>query len=231
VYGRRRSRTTVVLFGDSHAMQHFPALQRVALARGRRLVVLTKAGCPPPRVRVVFVPSQRDYAECDTWRDYALRRIAGERPALVVAGSSAHYTVVDRGRRVGGAAGTRLLAAAYPAIIRRLQAAAPDVAVLTDAPRPPLDVPDCVSGSMTHLQVCAFPRARAIAAAQAVEASVSEVDGVRVVDPTDAFCLPDLCPAVIGDVLVYRNSGHVTASFSETLAGWLGRRLPWRPAA
>ena len=31
---------------------------------------------------------------------------------------------------------------------------------------------------------------------------------------------------MIGDVLVYRNSGHVTASFIETLAPWLATRLP-----
>ena len=31
---------------------------------------------------------------------------------------------------------------------------------------------------------------------------------------------------MIGDVLVYRNSGHLTASFAATLGPWLGRRLP-----
>ena len=45
-------------------------------------------------------------------------------------------------------------------------------------------------------------------------------------DPTDLLCLEDLCPSVIGDVLVYRNSGHLTASFAATMGPWLGRRLP-----
>jgi hypothetical protein len=30
---------------------------------------------------------------------------------------------------------------------------------------------------------------------------------------------------VIGDVLVYRNAGHLTATYARTLAPWLGRRL------
>ena len=47
VYGDRGARTTVVLFGDSHAMQYFPALQRIAGRRHWRLVELTKAACPP----------------------------------------------------------------------------------------------------------------------------------------------------------------------------------------
>jgi hypothetical protein len=50
-----------------------------------------------------------------------------------------------------------------------------------------------------------------------------------VLDPTDLLCLADVCPSVIGDVLVYRNSGHLTASFAATLGPWLERRLP-RPA-
>jgi hypothetical protein len=48
---------------------------------------------------------------------------------------------------------------------------------------------------------------------------------IETVDATDRFCLPDLCPAVVGEVLVYRNSGHVTASYMKTLAPWLERRL------
>jgi len=52
VYGAKRSATTVVLLGDSHALHYFPALDRVARHRGWRLVVLTKAGCAPAAGRV-----------------------------------------------------------------------------------------------------------------------------------------------------------------------------------
>ena len=44
------------------------------------------------------------------------------------------------------------------------------------------------------------------------------------IDPTEPVLPgPDLCPAVIGDVLVYRNSGHITASFMATMRPWLER--------
>ena len=39
----------------------------------------------------------------------------------------------------------------------------------------------------------------------------------------------ELCPAVIGDVLVYRNSGHLTATYARSLTPWLSRRLPVLP--
>ena len=225
VYGNRESRTTVVLFGDSHAMQYFPALEQIAVRHRWRLVELTKAGCPPPRVHVIYAPARREYPECDAWREHALERIERERPALVVATASVQYRVVAGGHRLGADASARALAAGYAPTLLRLRAAAGRVAVLTDAPVAPWDVPACVSAALDDLRRCAFPRSRAIARALDVSAAVEQVDGIRVIDPTSRFCLSDVCPAVIGDVLVYRNSGHVTATYAESLAPWLERRL------
>jgi hypothetical protein len=52
VYGNLSSKTTVVLFGDSHAMQWFPTLNEIAKERNWRLVGLTKAACPPAEVHI-----------------------------------------------------------------------------------------------------------------------------------------------------------------------------------
>ena len=124
VYGNRRSRTTIVLFGDSHAMQYFPALEQIAVRRRWRLVELTKAGCPPPRVHVVYAPARREYPQCDAWREHALQRIERERPALVVATASVQYRVVAGGRRLGADAGMRAFADGYAPTLRRLRGAA-----------------------------------------------------------------------------------------------------------
>ena len=55
VYGNPSSKTTVVLFGDSHVMQWFPALNELAKERNWRLVGLTKAACPPAEVHIAKV--------------------------------------------------------------------------------------------------------------------------------------------------------------------------------
>ena len=227
VYGARRPLATVVLFGDSHAMQLFPALEHVALRRRWRLVNLTKAGCPPSIAPVVSPLSRRRYPECDAWREHALRRIEREeRPALVLAAGSAHHRVFDGSKRLGDEAGLRTLANGWRPVLRRLRATADHVVVAADPPRAPLDVPACVSEHLKELRRCAFARGRASAEAQAVSEILRTVGGVRVLDPKDVLCLEDLCPSVIGDVLVYRNSGHLTASFAATMGPWLGRRLP-----
>ena len=159
VYGARRSRTTVVLFGDSHAMQLFPALEHVAQRRRWRLVNLTKAGCPPSAVAVVSPLSRRRYPECAAWREHALRRIEREgRPALVLAAGSAHHQVLDGGRRLESAAALRALAAGWRPVLARLRAAAGEVVAVTDPPRVKFDVPACVSEHLRALRRCAFAR-------------------------------------------------------------------------
>src|SRR3954454_17639837 len=85
VHGVPSSDTTVVLFGSSHAMQWFPALNEIAKERDWRLVGLTKSACPPAEVHVYSGVLRREYRECDQWRERTLKRIVqDENPSLIV---------------------------------------------------------------------------------------------------------------------------------------------------
>lgn len=48
--------------------------------------------------------------------------------------------------------------------------------------------------------------------------------GVEVLDMSAYFCRQGICPAVIGNVLVYRDN-HMTNTFAKTLAPALARQL------
>jgi SGNH domain (fused to AT3 domains) len=216
VYGAKRSSTTVVLFGDSHALQYFPALDRVARHRGWRLVVLTKAGCAPAAGRVRSV--RRYSRACARWRDYAIRRIARERPALIVASGATHYRVYEGGRWLGRRASDRVLTRGYVTTARRLAAIAP-LTVIRDLLAPPLDVPACVASALGHLRLCAFVRTRADVITPSVRA------GVTMLDPLEELCPRRMCPAVIGDVIVYRHEAHITATYASTMWRWLDAAL------
>ncbi|MCQ6271645.1 hypothetical protein M8J71_14270 [Pseudarthrobacter sp. R1] len=54
--------------------------------------------------------------------------------------------------------------------------------------------------------------------------AADQVEGVEVVDLADYFCRSQLCPAVIGNVLVFRDN-HLTNTFAKSLAPVLARRL------
>jgi hypothetical protein len=218
-YGDPRSKTTVVLLGDSHGLMYSPARLRLANEHRWRLISLTRAGCTSAEVH--FQDS------CDTWRENELRRIERVRPDLVVVTNAVdfHYRVESGGRRLSRADSEPLLEAGFARTLRRIKRTGAKVAVIRDIAKTPIDVPDCVAGHLDHLRKCAFTPERSQRLAYD-ERGARRVRHVRMIDPLPEICPDDSCPAVIGNALVYRNSYHLSATFARTLAPWLGRHLP-----
>ncbi len=157
---------------------------------------------------------------CARWRDYAIRRIARERPALIVASGATYYRVFQRGRWLGRRASDRALSRGYVATATRLAAIAP-LTVIRDLLMPPLDVPACVATALhapAPLRVRADPPGRH-------HPSVRGIAAVTMLDPLKELCPRRLCPAVIGDVIVYRHEAHITATYARTMWRWLDAAL------
>src|ERR1044071_5244454 len=76
----------IVLFGDSHAIQWFNPLRRLAKQYGWRLTTVLKSGCPATDVE----PRGNDArpGTCRAWRAAAIRQIQAAKPALVIVASS-----------------------------------------------------------------------------------------------------------------------------------------------
>jgi hypothetical protein len=72
---------------------------------------------------------------------------------------------------------------------------------------------------MDNLAACAFERSPADenggAGAQVVAAK--ELADVHLVDLNDFICPGEMCPAVIGSVLVYRQGSHLTKTYVDSL--------------
>jgi hypothetical protein len=93
VFGDATGRRTVVLLGDSHAAQWFPALSTLAVRERFRLVAWTKSGCPfAPAVNLFLPAIGRGYTECLAWQASVVRQLrALPRPALVILGRISTY--------------------------------------------------------------------------------------------------------------------------------------------
>lgn len=226
VYGDPDGDTTVVLYGDSHALQYFAAMNAIAKDRGWRLVALGKAACTPAQVSTYNSQFKREYSECDEFRDAAMRRIDAEHPALVVTGNRATETVVEDGDRLTDDASADALRDGYVKTLDELRDTGAKVAVMQDNPRPPTDIPSCVSKSMRDLTDCAFAESEALDFEPVNSEAADEVPGVRLIDVAPMLCRDGTCPAVIGNVIVYRNDAHLTATYVRTLTTWLSHQLP-----
>ncbi|KAA2256394.1 acyltransferase [Solihabitans fulvus] len=217
LFGDTTSAHRIVLLGDSHAAQWFPAVAEVAKRRGWALEVLTKSGCPLPRITVQSPQLGREYRECDTWRDAALDRVAaGPRPELIVMSALNRYTA-DRAA----------LARGWDYSLGRLGATGAPVVYLRDTPFAAKDIPTCLSGELANWSACAFPRTDGMLADPLAEDVVwGRRPALRMVDVTDVLCPPgDRCPAVLDGVLLYRDDAHLTNTAAALLSQRVARSL------
>ncbi|WP_432489608.1 acyltransferase family protein [Kineococcus sp. SYSU DK018] len=212
VYGDPAGERTLVLFGDSHADTWFPAVERIAVERGLRLVVLTKAACPPARVQVYQEHLNRSFHECGTWRDAALERIRQLRPAAVVVTGYARQELV-------GDASPRTWRRGVDATVRAMPAGT-EVFWLADNPDMGHRVPVCLSAALHDPARCEGARDEVLdeAHSAAVRAAVEGAGGTYV-DTTAWLCPGGTCSVIDGNRLMYRDDDHLTATYTASLAG------------
>ncbi|WP_428949836.1 acyltransferase family protein [Streptomyces sp. cg35] len=224
VYGDPASDTTVVLFGDSHAAQWFPALERLARERHWRLVSWTKASCKVADVTIVSAGAP--YTACDTWRSKVLARIADLRPDLVIASSSE----AGDAARPGAEGAVRQWTSGFERTYRSIRASGARVVALLDTPWPVSDAVDCAATYSLRLGRCAAAPGRAVKdphKAAAVRAAAAST-GASAVDPGRWLCAPRVCPVLVADTLVYRDDGHMAEAYARALSPVLGAELTRR---
>jgi hypothetical protein len=224
-YARRRSKTTAVLVGDSHAAQWLPAVEGLAATRGWRLLAFTKSGCPMVDVSVWNFPLKRDYRECGRWREHVLARMRREAAAVAFVANSRMYEVVDAGGRRGPAAESELWPVGLVSSLQSIARVADHVVMLGDTPRLDYDPLECLA-SNDAVEDCETRRVSMVDADYAAEeaAAASDADVARIA--TDEWVCPEEdCPLVRGTMLVYRDHHHLTATFARALAPLLGAAL------
>jgi len=198
----------VVLFGDSHAAQWYPALRPLAESGEVRLEAHTKSGCP------AAPPSAIASTSCPEWVDNVAGKLVADPPALVILGNFAKlYFPGDENRG-------QLWREALTAAIERLPAQS-HLVLLADTPSTGTTPSICLARFIDDADYCALDRTEALdSALQAVERSVAEqYENVSYLDFTELFCNATICPSVIGDTLVYRDGSHITTEMSRVLSG------------
>src|SRR5262249_52403213 len=190
VYGEPAGSRTVVLFGDSHAAQWFPALERLSLVQHWRLVELTKSSCSAADLPLWHDTLKRTYTECVAWHRAAIARIDQLRPGLVVVGSSFNYRPATPEPDLPAQ-----WKAAWDRTFDELQGSGARVAAIADTPYMGRSVPECLAepanandaGNCTRSLHASLrgPEQRAVFLAYA--------DRVTVIDPLAWFCTR-ICP-------------------------------------
>jgi hypothetical protein len=222
VYGDPKGKTTIVLFGDSHASQWFPPIDHFATVHHDRLVSLTHSFCP-----AAVVPLHGSAAAaCTLWRHRALRRIRSEHPDLIVIGSMPPALLGDDGSVLwDGDEHARIWRAGYDAVLRRLHRYTPHILLLSDS-RMRINVPRCLEAHLDDAGACTTPRDESIDPVQVgIEHDLVDQDDVGLIVTTAWTCPSDPCPGIIGNILVWRDVMHLTPVVTEKFKGRIANAL------
>jgi peptidoglycan/LPS O-acetylase OafA/YrhL len=224
-FGAVSSDRRVVLLGDSHAVVLFPPLQQVAEKNDWHLNSWTKSACPVSDVTTYNRSRERVFTECDEFRDAILDRVVATRPDVVVIAEAAprNRRVVDRtsGELLSETESREQIEAGMARVLRRLSEAGIQVVLAVDPPAAPFDPPTCLA-EKARVRPCTFRRP---AVGGNERAAGSGIAGVTYLDYLDEICGPRRCSPVLGDILVYRDTNHLTRTYAMTLVPRLRRLL------
>ena len=197
-YGDKESSKTIVLYGDSHAAQWFPTLDKMATERGIKLVSLTKSACPAVDAKR---PDQGAFKQvhCTKWRENSIKRIAEIQPLAVITSSFQYFTPSNNKitRAQWWNDGQRKL-------LKGLRGSTNNLIYISDTPRPLRDIPNCLASRDS--KVCDSTE----------RSKVSVIRGFDVINPNPWLC-SSYCPAIVEGTVAYRDASHISVDMALKL--------------
>ena len=197
-YGDKESSKTIVLYGDSHAAQWFPTLEKMATERGFKLVSLTKSACPAVDAKR---PDQGAFKQvhCTKWRENSIKRIAEIQPLAVITSSFQYFTPSNNKitRAQWWNDGQRKL-------LKGLRGSTNNLIYISDTPRPLRDIPNCLASRDS--KVCDSTE----------RSKVSVIRGFDVINPNPWLC-SSYCPAIVEGTVAYRDASHISVDMALKL--------------
>jgi hypothetical protein len=152
------------------------------------------------------------------WRRDVIDLIAGMQPDLVIM-SSYRY------KQVGSAAGRDpdvVWQEGIDLTVSKVRPLTTHLILLGDSPTPQDDIPSCLASNLSSVGSCMSSRDNAVRPGRlAVERDVAQKYDADFIPTSDWMCTDTVCPVVIGNVLMYRDNSHITATASEFLSPFI----------
>ncbi|RSM85277.1 acyltransferase [Kibdelosporangium aridum] len=194
----------LVLVGDSHVHQYAAALGPVARHRNWQLTLMNRGSCPFSTNSETVIGDKA----CKDWNSAAVKEIVDLRPDAVV-------TLASRNVRIGLTEETPV---GFVEQWRALEQAGIPVLAIRDNPRYNHSPSVCANTHGRNTPQCNIPRAEIIPEVPSYASLDATPSNVSFLDFSNYFCTPEICPPVIGNILVYMDDNHITATFMTTMS-------------
>lgn len=197
-------RAIIALVGGSRTGHWFPALEELAEELQIRIDVYNKDACRFSTQDFDGLLSD----SCIEWNELVVKPLLDDPPDLIFTTAN-----VDRDTTIPPG---------YLDMFEKFEGITTILAI-RDNPSMPEDVPTCVETK--GAEGCAVPRENLLAAVPPWENTEKVPSHVYFVDLTDYLCDEEVCHAVIGNIVVYRDRYHFSTAYARTLAEPLKEHL------
>jgi peptidoglycan/LPS O-acetylase OafA/YrhL len=200
---------TVVVVGNSHAQHASAAVLLLAEKYHWNVINLISLGCP-------YGPAGPDVSpECGSFFERTASFIEDLEPDAV-------FTIASRSQF---GTNEEVLMPDFAGTIQRFTDAGIEVIGIRDNPRFDFDVPECVEKNPDALDACTLTSAEVLPGSSPLDDLDVDTPLYTSVDLTDLYCPSGTCPPVIGNVYVYIDNNHVSATYWRTMGAQFEDRL------
>ncbi len=213
VLGDPQATRSFAVLGDSHAAAWMSAFNYFAVEHHYRLIVLVHEGCT-----IGILSTGNDpVGHCGTdWWPFVRRKLRKDAPQFLVVAQYFDPRVPANQMDLG----LRQELTAFDKLV-------PRTVLMEDPPHHPLlDPTDCLLRSGATLGDCTFaPPADMNAQYATVAKIVQSHPNDRLLHTRSWFCAHGKCPMVIGDMIVYRDTNHISETYVRHVAPAVSHRL------
>jgi peptidoglycan/LPS O-acetylase OafA/YrhL len=216
---------TVALIGDSVADQWRSAILVLAAKYRWRLITGLHGECPWTATMTAKLRTDQPYVRCHNWGKLLLTSMVKTyHPDVVI--TSARPVLGTPTHSTPDPTSFGQIAAGMVTYWKALAAHGTRVVAIRESPEPRRDVPACLTKPGAKPQDCATPVSRAIVEDSPLQQAVAQAGSfASLVDMDHLICAPTTCDPIVGNVVVYRDTHHLTETYIRTLRPYLFRRL------
>lgn len=218
VFGDVNGDKTYWLIGDSHARSWVLAVDAIAKANHAKLVFHSRNSCPLV-FKAFYNPQIREnYTECVKTNNWYIDELT-KSPADAIFVAS-YFSIINKH------------IPEYTEALEKLTGLSKRVFVIGDTPQNNFAVPQCLARNHDQITKCAVSTKSGLFP-DVIEAMQNKTQdlGFDYVSTHQWVCKNEICPAVITNVMMYRDTHHLTMAAAEYLTQHLYMAVRWKLAS